>query len=599
MSRRILGALVTAVFAALLAVPAGAQTGRDLDVLVTDSAGIALPNASVRLGGFSAVTDFWGRARLVDAVPGTLTAGHDRFASRTHEWDGTGDRVMMALGTPVLRAFHVAGTLPGTSHWDDLLGLASRTSINAFMLDMKDESGRVFPVTESPWAIATGAAIERWDFAGVVDELHGHGLSVIARIVTFQDPITGQALPEMAVQSGGGPFSRRGLTFLDPTDTEARAYALDLAAEACAAGVDEVQFDYVRFPDGDHSSLTFDGPTTEADRNEAIRSFLADAKAAAPAGCAIAADIFGFVTSVPGDGGIGQNIETVASTVDVISPMAYPNHWSSGWFGYPTPADHPAGVIDASMRDAVNRVGGQTTIRPWLQDFGGYGPEEVRAQITAADALGMGWMLWNAASVFTAAGIPTDAELVTPGTVPVSETQVVPRSGFWDVADGTTFSGDVQWLGTQEITRGCNPPWRDQFCPRRTLTRGEAASLLVRAFGFPASEIDRFADDDGTTHEDAIDALAAAGITRGCAPTSYCPHRPVTRAQMASLIARALELPTVADDTFGDDDGSSHEPDIERIAAVGITIGCGPRRFCPDVPVPREQVAAFLHRALG
>lgn len=593
-----IAALVIALFSAMLAMPAGAQQGRDLDVLVTDSAGIPLPDADVVLGTSVATTDYWGRARLVDVSAGTLTADHDRFVSRSHEWDGSGDRVKIALGAPVLRAIHVAGTLPGTAHWDDLLGLAERTSVNAFMLDMKDESGRVFPNTESSWAHTSGAAVGLWSFPAVVDELHGHGLSVISRIVTFQDPITGRAIPEMAVQSGGSPFTRNGLTFLDPTDSDARSFALGLAAEACAAGVDEVQFDYVRFPDGNHSTLSFDGPTSEPDRNEAIRSFLAEAKSMAPSGCAIAADIFGFVTSVPGDGGIGQNIETVAAIADVISPMAYPNHWSTGWFGYSSPADHPGGVIDASMRDAIERVGGQTTIRPWLQDFGGYGPAEVRAQIDAADALGLGWMLWNAGSNFSEAGIPSDAAIRTPGSVPRPETAHLPSSGFWDVADGTTFSADVRWLGQQGITQGCNPPWRDDFCPRRTLTRAEAASLLVRALALPLSGVDRFDDDDGTTHEESIDALAAAGITRGCGPTSFCPDQPLTRAQMASLIARALLLPAADADTFGDDDGSSHEPDIERIAAVGITVGCGVNRFCPGDAVSREQVAAFLHRAL-
>ncbi len=600
LSRRVLAALLAGLFGAILAVPVpvGAQGNRDLDILVTDAAGTPLPDASVTLGTTTATTDYLGRARLADVSAGMIIADHQRFAARTHVWDGTGDRVRFSLGSPVLRGIHVAGTLPGTTRWDALLVLAERTSVNAFMLDMKDESGRVFPHTASLVAHASGAAVGLWDLAAVVDELHGEGLSVILRIVTFQDPITGNAMPEMAVQSGGGPFTRRGLTFLDPTDPDARAYGLVLAAEACAAGVDEVQFDYVRFPEADHSVLSFDGPVEEADRNETIRSFLADAKAAAPPGCAIAADIFGFVTSVPGDGGIGQNIETVAAVADVLSPMAYPNHWSRGWFGYDTPADHPGGVVDASMRDALGRVGGQTTIRPWLQDFGGYGPAEVRAQIDAADALGLGWMLWNAGSEFTEAGIPTDREIRTPDVVAAPETQTLPLSGYWDVHDGTTFSAHVRWLGEQGITRGCNPPWRDQFCPRRTLTRAEAATFLVRALELPPSDVDRFTDDDGTTHEDSINALAAAGITRGCRSSSYCPHQPLTRAQMASLIARALALDSVDRDTFSDDDGSTHEADIERIAAVGITVGCARDRFCPSQPVSREQAAAFLHRAL-
>ncbi len=239
------------------------------------------------------------------------------------------------------------------------------------------------------------------------------------------------------------------------------------------------------------------------------------------------------------------------------------------------------------------------TIRPWLQDFGGYGPDEVRAQIEAADALGLGWMVWNAGSVFTEAGFPTEAEMRTPSSVPDAVEEFLPSSGYWDVPDGTTYAGDVAWLGANGITNGCNPPWRDDFCPNRTLTRAEAATMLVRALGLPPSPVDRFSDDDGTSHEEAINSLAAAGITRGCAAESFCPHQPLNRAQMAALIARALDLPPAPGNTFVDDDGLLLEPDIERIAAAGITRGCATDRVCPNDPVPREQVAAFFHRALA
>jgi hypothetical protein len=92
------------------------------------------------------------------------------------------------------------------------------------MLDMKDESGRVFPTTSSTWAAAAGAELGWWDMSTVVDELHGRGLSVVVRIVAFQDPVAGRAIPSIAAYNTatGGPLTRSGQVFLDPTDTGAR-----------------------------------------------------------------------------------------------------------------------------------------------------------------------------------------------------------------------------------------------------------------------------------------------------------------------------------------------------------------------------------------
>ncbi|MEM8706243.1 MAG: putative glycoside hydrolase [Actinomycetota bacterium] len=598
----LLAALLAILASVVAAAPTNAARGDGvLDVLVTDSRGSPLGGAVIDTDGRTTTTDHWGRARLTDVAAGDVTVTHDRFPIRVVEWADTGDRLHVLLGAPVLRAIHVAGTLVGTDRWDALVDLTERTALNAFMLDIKDESGRVFPTTSSSWAIAAGANLDRWDLEAVVADLHARDISVIGRIVSFQDPVAGPALPDLAVKTTtGAVFSRRGQTFLDPTDPDAREYALQLAEEACAAGVDEVQFDYVRYPDGNQSNLVFDGGKTEELRIETIRSFLAEAKERVEPGCAIAADIFGFVTSVPGDGGIGHQLETLAGVADVLSPMSYPNHWSTGWFGFDEPADNPGGVIDASMRDAIFRAGGLTTIRPWLQDFGGYGPAEVRAQIDAADALGLGWMLWNAASVFTEAGIPLESEVATDSVVPAAAEQNLPVSGFWDVPDASTFSADVAWLGEQGITQGCNAPWGDDYCPANGLTRGEAATMLVRALDLPPANDDRFVDDDGTTHEADINALAAAGITQGCAEDRFCPSEVLTRQQMASLIARALELPPAGEiDVFTDVDGSSHQADIHALAAAGVTRGCSPTTFCPARGVRRDEVAAFLHRALG
>jgi len=593
---------VLAIVSVLASLPVVAQaTVPDgLAVLITDLAGDPLPGVTVAAGSGTATTDSAGRAHLAGVGAGIVTVTHPAAGSRAVDWDGAGDRLRIPLGRSTLRALHIPGSFPTRSEWADLLALADRTALNAVMLDLKDESGLV----HAAWSGSPPAppGLGSWDLTAVVDEVHGRGLAVIVRIVAFQDPRLAARAPSTAVFDSrtGGPFTRGGQVFLDPTDPVPRRYVRELAEVACAAGVDEVQLDYIRFPDGLRPELRFDGvdATSEAQRVATITDYVGELRSVLPAGCSLSADVFGFVTSIAGDGGIGQDLDVMAGAVDVLSPMVYPNHWGQGWFGFAVPAAHPGEVVTASMSNARDRVGDRVGLRPWLQDFGGYGPAEVRAQIDAADRLGMGWMLWNAGGRYTTAALPTDAEMRTPAGPPPAEVQWLPWSGFWDVVTGHTFAVDIAWMASEAITRGCNPPWRDEYCPERPVTRGEAATFLARALDLPPGP-DRFDDDDGTTHEAAIDALAAAGITRGCRPDRYCPHDWLSRAQMASLLARALQLPDAAGDTFGDDNGSSHEADIERIAAPGITRGCGPQRFCPLDPVTRGQMAAFLRRALG
>jgi hypothetical protein len=597
------GRLAIAALAAVVSLigligPVPADAAGSLSVLVTDLAGSPLPGVTVEHGSASATTDGLGRARLPGVGAGIVTATHPAAGTRSVGWDGAGDRLRIPLGRSTLRALHIPGSFPTRAEWAATLALADRTALNAVMLDLKDESGLVY----ASWVGSPPAppGLGSWDLATIADEVHARGLALIVRIVAFQDPRLASVAPSAAVLDTrtGGPFTRSGQVFLDPSDPVPQRYVRELAEAACAAGVDEVQLDYIRFPDGLRPELRFDAVDAgdEAQRVATITGYVGELRRGLPAGCALAADIFGFITSIDGDGGIGQDLEAMADVVDVLSPMVYPNHWSRGWFGFAVPAAHPGEVVTASMSNARTRVGDRVGLRPWLQDFGGYGPAEVRAQIDAADRLGMGWMVWNAVGSYTTGALPTDAEMRTPAAPPPAVVEYLPPSGFWDVGAGHTFAADITWMAAEGITRGCNPPWRDEYCPERPVTRGEAATFLVRALGLPPGP-DRFRDDDGTTHEASIDALAAAGITRGCGPDRYCPHDWLTRAQMASLLARALDLPAGVGDTFSDDDGSSHEADIERIAAPGITRGCAPQRFCPLDPVTRGQMAAFLHRA--
>lgn len=177
---------------------------------------------------------------------------------------------------------------------------------------------------------------------------------------------------------------------------------------------------------------------------------------------------------------------------------------------------------------------------------------------------------------------------------------------FIDVPAGHLFYEEIEWLATADITRGCNPPRNDRYCPDDKVTRGQMAAFLARALDLPEfDESETFVDDDATPFEQDIERIFVAGITRGCNPPAndrYCPNDEITRGQMAAFLVRALDLPPGPADAFVDDDGSIFETEIEALAAAGITRGCNPPtndRYCPTDTVTREQMAAFLFRALA
>lgn len=168
--------------------------------------------------------------------------------------------------------------------------------------------------------------------------------------------------------------------------------------------------------------------------------------------------------------------------------------------------------------------------------------------------------------------------------------------GTFSDDDDNPFEADIEWLAAEGVTQGCGP---DLFCPAAPVTREQMASFLVRALDLPASTRDGFTDDETSAHEADINALAAAGITQGCGPGLFCPTMAVSRQEMASFLTRAFDLPAGSTDFFDDDAGSLHEQDINALAQAGVTLGCASRRYCPFDQVRRDQMAAFLHRALS
>jgi hypothetical protein len=175
------------------------------------------------------------------------------------------------------------------------------------------------------------------------------------------------------------------------------------------------------------------------------------------------------------------------------------------------------------------------------------------------------------------------------------------RGAFVD-DDTNVHEAAIDAIAAAGITKGCNPPTNTRFCPGEPVTRGQMAAFLARAESLPPAGSDFFIDDSSSIFETDINRIARAGITRGCNPplnNRYCPNDPVTRAEMAAFLARALDLPNANRDYFADDDNSTFEADINRIARAGITFGCNPpanTNFCPNRNITRAEMASFLAR---
>jgi len=180
-------------------------------------------------------------------------------------------------------------------------------------------------------------------------------------------------------------------------------------------------------------------------------------------------------------------------------------------------------------------------------------------------------------------------------------TDLPPGGTFLD-DDEMQQEGYIEALAFSGVTKGCNPPENDLFCPNESVTRGQVASFLVRALDLPPSDVDQFKDDEESPHQADINSLVAAGITKGCNPpdnTEFCPSRPVTRGEMAAFLVRGFDYEVPADaNSFTDDEHSVFEAQIEALAAAGITSGCGDARFCPESNIQRKNLAVFLSRAL-
>lgn len=325
-----------------------------------------------------------------------------------------------------VRGVYVTGHSAGGARLDNLINLMDKTDLNAMVIDIKDDWGNLTyqPESDSPFSGIGQNYIK--NPREMLEKLEEKQIYPIARIVVFKDSVLPKTKPELSFLDGNNVWvNGRKESFVNPFLKEVWDYNIDIAIEAAKLGFKEIQFDYVRFPEGFETrdeTLKYDmgeykdmKEDNVQKRVHAVTDFVAYAKEQLkPYGVDVSVDIFGYTATLPEAPGIGQNFSKISEHVDVISSMIYPSHWTS-YFGIAKPDLEPYNLIKeyAKVENAkLAELENPPTSRPWIQDFTAsylgagnykvYGKAEVEAQIQALYDEGIDeFLLWNAGNTYT------------------------------------------------------------------------------------------------------------------------------------------------------------------------------------------------------
>jgi hypothetical protein len=365
-------------------------------------------------------TSFLTSSELADAIRRTNTNAQATFLkpNQTIFVPGILDAPIVEKAIPVssdfeVRAIYLTGLMAGSDHGIRIIRHWREVGGNAVVFDIKDSDGSVNIPFDYPLLGKHHAPIQ--DLPKFVHFLHAQNMHAIARIAIFRDERLVVAHPELAVKShrSGQPWRENGkLVWTDPSQPKVQEYDIALAKEAAKSGVDEVQFDYVRFPaEGDQKDASFYFQTEHPNwqRADVIADFLDHAYATIhPTGVLLSLDVFGVMAwqRQVDLSHTGQDIVRMAKHCDVLSPMIYPSHFF-GMDGYARPGDAPEHFIGESMdRFELITKGSGVVIRPWLQAFHwrtpSYSPKYIETQVlTAKQKGGIGFLFWNAANDYS------------------------------------------------------------------------------------------------------------------------------------------------------------------------------------------------------
>lgn len=345
---------------------------------------------------------------------------------------------------PKVKGIFVTGAMAGTDNMENLIDLVDRTELNAMVIDIKNDEGRVTYDMEVS-SVQEAGSCRRYiqDMEILVKKCKEKDIYLIARIVAFKDPYMEQAKPEWCVHNEDGNLFRDkdGMTWLDPHNKQVWEYLLDIAEGALEIGFDEIQFDYMRFStDPAMENVDFVQTEQEGDRRRVITEFVKTASSKIhELGGAVSADVYGVVIDSEEDQKIvGQDYVELSRYLDYICPMVYPSHYGTYNYNIPIPDAEPYRLVLTAMQASRKVLAGiekeeeyspeelaalepmngiKAQVRPWLQDFTAtwvkghisYGADEIRAQIQGVyDAGYEEWILWNATNRYTEEGLISD-----------------------------------------------------------------------------------------------------------------------------------------------------------------------------------------------